>query len=207
MTFLIICDLINALSNKVGFVFMDENKKWDILARKNIIGNKIFNVVEMDCYLPSKAIKNKFYSIHLRDWVNVFALTADKKVLFVKQHRMGKNIVTYEVPAGAIDEGEDPQKAAARELVEETGYTSDNIRLLKKISVNPAIQTNNCYLYFAENCVKTSEPDFDETEELEFTLLDLDDVINLENFTLVDNSLSMLAIFYAREHLKKKNII
>ena len=77
---------------------MDENKKWIIKDDKSVFKSKIFDIHKLDCYLPSKNIKNDFYTIHINNWVNTFALTEYGKVILVKQHRMGKNIVTFEVP-------------------------------------------------------------------------------------------------------------
>ncbi|HOV14806.1 MAG TPA: NUDIX hydrolase, partial [Spirochaetota bacterium] len=143
---------------------MDSLKIWSINKRKKIFECKIYDIERLDCFLPSKNIENDFYSINICDWVNIFALTDDNKVLLVKQHRLGKDIVTYEVPAGGIDKGESPENGAMRELVEETGYTTDKMILMKKISVNPAIQNNDCYFFLALDCKKTKEVEFDDTE-------------------------------------------
>ena len=151
---------------------MNSQKIWQINNSESVFKSKIYDIEKMECFLPSKNKKNDFYSIKICDWVNVFALTDDEKVILVKQHRLGKNIVTYEVPAGGIDKGESPEDGAIRELVEETGYTPEKIVLMKKISVNPAIQNNNCYFFLATGCKKTNNVEFDETEELELVLRD-----------------------------------
>ncbi|OHD21001.1 MAG: hypothetical protein A2086_14810 [Spirochaetes bacterium GWD1_27_9] len=183
---------------------MHETKKWIINGEKQVFKSKIFEIYQMDCFLPSKYINNDFYSIHLTDWVNIFAITEDNKVLLVKQHRLGKNIVTYEVPAGAIDKNEDPQFAAIRELEEETGYTTDKIVLLKKIAVNPAIQNNTCYFYLALDCKKTKDTDFDTTEELDLVIKDKEELFNCINTDLIDNSLALMSVMFAKEYLSGK---
>ena len=181
---------------------MNKDKTWCIKDKKSVFKIKLFDVIRLDCYLPSKDIHNDFYSISMHNWVNIFSLTNDNKIIFVKQHRIGKNIVTMEVPAGAIDEGEKPLDAAKRELVEETGYTSDKFILLKEISVNPAIQNNTCYFFLALNCIKSHDTKFDSTEELELMLKEKDEIDNIINSNLIDNSLAYLAVILARDYLK-----
>lgn len=186
---------------------MHEKKIWQTKNKKSILKTKIYEVFELDCFLPSKDINNTFYSITLPDWVNVFSLTEDKKMIFVKQHRIGSDIVTTEVPAGGIDKGENPVDAAERELVEETGFTSDNVVLLKKIRVNPAIQNNYCYVFIALNCKKNKSTKFDHSEEIDVVLKDLSELDNILNEDTIDNSLSYLGCCLAKKYLKENGII
>jgi len=179
----------------------DKNKLWDIKSKKQIFKKKIFSVNEMDCYLPSKNVNNLFYSLDLYDWVNIFAVNDKNEVILVKQHRIGSNIVTIEVPAGAIEHNEDPELAAKRELLEETGYSTDNIELIKKIRVNPAIQSNFCYFFLAKNCKPNSEVHFDETEEIELLTEPVESVFNKIWDNYIDNSLALMAVMLAKEKI------
>lgn len=55
--------------------------------------------------------------------VTVFCLTVDRQVVLVRQFRPGPGEVLLEMPGGGIEPGENPAEAAARELLEETGYS------------------------------------------------------------------------------------
>ena len=184
---------------------MDKNKLWQIKNKKPIFKCKIMEVHSMDCHLPSKNISNEFISMKMHDWVNVFAVTKENRVIMVKQHRLGGDIVTLEVPAGTIDENEDPAVAVERELREETGYTSQKIILLKEILVNPAIQSNRCYFYLALDCIKTSSTEFDATEEIELSLFDLNEIFNSRTNNLIENSISLLSVMLAKDFLQENN--
>lgn len=88
------------------------------------------------------------------DWVNVVARTVDGNFLMVRQIRHGIAAPSLEIPAGAIEANESPAQAAARELLEETGYQAATLHELGRVFPNPAFQTNTCYLYLADHCHK-----------------------------------------------------
>ena len=76
--------------------------------------------------------------LEARDWVNVVALTPEKKIIAVSQFRFGIRRQSLEIPAGLVDQGETPLQAAQRELGEETGYTASHWKFLGWSYTNPA---------------------------------------------------------------------
>jgi len=110
------------------------------------------------------------------DWVNVVALTAERRLVVVRQYRFGSGTVTTEIPGGVIDLGEPPQAAAERELREETGYTAERWRALGPVQPNPAFQTNLCHHYLAEGARRTHGLELDPGEDIVVDTLDLAEV-------------------------------
>jgi len=101
-----------------------------------------------------------------------------------------------------IDAGEEPIIAAARELVEETGFAAREIIPLGKSRPNPAIQNNWIYHFLALDCEKIKDTAFDEHESIFSKLVALEEIEPLIENGDITHSL-VLAAFYK---LKVKNL-
>ena len=93
------------------------------------------------------------------DWVNVVALDEQRRSVMIRQYRFGVGYTTLETPGGMVDPGEDSRTAAARELLEETGYESDNWTYLGAVEPNPAFHNHLCHHWLAEDVERTCEQD------------------------------------------------
>ena len=105
-------------------------------------------------------------TIEAPDWVNVLAFTPRGACLLVRQFRFGIWGPTLEVPGGTIDEGETPEEAAHRELLEETGHQAGRMLPLGKIQPNPAVQNNCLHCYLALDCKQVHGGKADPFEEV-----------------------------------------
>ncbi len=95
--------------------------------------------------------------------VAVLPLTSDGNVVMVRQFRYPFLTLTLEIPAGKLEPNEDPAVCAARELYEETGYTTEQLRFLGVIYPSPGVYGEKLYLYEARDLESHSAcPDEDE---------------------------------------------
>lgn len=108
--------------------------------------------------------------------VTVAAVTDDDELLFVRQFRYPSGELLLELPAGKLEEGEDPFEAAVRELREETGAAAARMYPLGWFYVSPGYTTEKLYLYAAEG-LTFSEQSLDEGEFLTVERMKLDDAL------------------------------
>ena len=182
-------------------------KAWKILGSKYLIKRNGM-AVRIDQCETSNGIIFEPYIIECETWVNVIALTKKREVLLIKQYRHGAGKVLLEIPAGVMDEAdESPEQAARRELLEETGYTSDRFIEVGSIYPNPATHNNMTYSFLALDVEPVSQQNLDETEEIEVSLVPFDEFISLAKEGGLPQALHISALFFALAYLERSSQI
>ncbi len=95
----------------------------------------------------------------------ILPMLDDDTVLMVEQWRIGARKTLLEIPAGTLDEGEDPMACAARELEEETGYKAGKLEHLFTMYPSPGILDEKMFIFMARDLTKT-QTNFDEDEQI-----------------------------------------
>ena len=99
--------------------------------------------------------------------VCMVALNDRGKILFVNQFRKPIEKDLLEIPAGRLEEGENPVVAAMRELREETGYRAEELKFIGKFYTTPGFTDEIMFVYLAQKLtLDPLEPDDDEFLEL-----------------------------------------
>ncbi len=155
----------------------DKDLEWEEVSCEHIVSDEWIDIRKSSYRFPDGNVFEPFYSYSRRNYVVVVATDEDGNYICVRQFRQGIGQVTTEFPAGGIErsdgrqygdekEAEDALDAAKRELAEETGYESDEWRMLIKVPSNATIADNYAYVFEAKNCRKAGGQDLDETEFL-----------------------------------------
>lgn len=153
---------------------------WCLEPPRELLSTKVFDILARRGTSTADPDKHgEFFSLACPDWANVIALTPAREVVLIEQFRFGIEEVTLEIPGGIIDAGESPAEACTRELLEETGYAGDAIRMIGRVSGNPAIQNNFVHTGLILNARPAAAVNLDHLEEISLRLVPLDAIPDL----------------------------
>ncbi|WP_082233927.1 NUDIX domain-containing protein [Halobacillus massiliensis] len=131
--------------------------------------------------------------------VAIIAQKEDGKIIFVEQYRKAMEKSMVEIPAGKLEEGEEPIVTAKRELEEETGYTSDNLKLIRTFYTSPGFADELVHVYYTNDLTKLEEKvDGDEDEFVELMELTLTEAEKLEEEERIHDAKTSYALLYLK---------
>jgi ADP-ribose pyrophosphatase len=190
---------MNGAAERVRFTrerFGAETLAWRRVDSEQLADCRVFQVRKDHSVSLRDGREHDFYVIEAPDWINILPLTARDEVVMIEQYRHGSCEVTLEIPGGMVDRGEEPGRAALREMLEETGYSAQEALLLGKTRPNPAIQNNWIHTFLARDAEFQRAPVFDSTEHTAVRLVPLADVPALIADGTITHSLVVMGFYW-----------
>jgi 8-oxo-dGTP pyrophosphatase MutT (NUDIX family) len=144
---------------------------WARKARKVLVKKPYLNVYEDVVELHNGETIDDYTIVSLPNGVVVVATDHDGKLITQYEYKYAINRTVLTLPAGCVEEGDSILGTAARELLEETGYKSDELELVQTVHEYPSKADHTLYIVRAKNAKKVSAAQHDATENISPVLL------------------------------------
>jgi ADP-ribose pyrophosphatase len=153
-------------------------------------------VVFEDQVKKSDGMIGIFNRVDVRNSSIIIPLFKDGSILMVENYRHGARANLLELPGGLIDVDEEPQVAAKRELLEETGYQCSTIKYINWTYTWPGRTTQKNFVFLAQGLKKIRKQNLEEFEYSKIRRLARETVIQEIRSGNIKSSISISAILY-----------
>lgn len=153
-------------------------EKYERIGRELVHKGAIIDYYQDTIKIPNGNIAKWDYIRH-KGAAAVVAVKDDGKLLMVRQYRNALDRETLEIPAGGLNDVNEPTDlAAARELEEETGYQAGKMELLLSLRTTVAFCDEKIDVYVATD-LKRSRQHLDEDEYLDVASYDVEELLQM----------------------------
>ncbi len=158
----------------------DDEGKWEVLESKYLIKRPWMTVRCEHTRLPNGNECPEYYVLEYPSWINVIALTREGKMIMERQYRHALGVTRFELCAGIMDPTDkDPEAAARRELLEETGYRGGEWEEFAVLAQNPGSNNNLTHTFLARNVEPTGQRHLEKTEDIRVFLKEPQEVLEM----------------------------
>lgn len=142
------------------------NHKTKIISSKKVFSATLFHVNELQVEFPS-GIKATHHVVERRPCVYIFPFTPKHELYFAKEYNYNTDDIVMQVPAGFIEDGENPLQAAKRELQEETGIIARQWEEFSRMELGKSSVNAQVYLFLAQDLeIQKASPEATENIEV-----------------------------------------
>ncbi len=172
---------------------------FETLHSETIYRGKVFNIHKDQVQYPEGKIITLDVVEHAPA-VTLIPLDEDGRIWFVKQYRHPAGVELLELPAGVVEQGEEPEQCALREVREETGMAAGSILKIGEFLMAPGYSTERMHVYLAKDL--TPGPlQQDEDEFLSVEQIPASQAYEIAYQGGIQDSKTLAALFLAQPYL------
>ena len=174
----------------------------EVISSENKFEGKWFSVRRESLIFPNGLAVERDVVDH-PDAVVIIAIDHERNVLLVEQYRNAAGCLLLELPAGTVEEGEDPLVSAQRELREETGVAAQTLMPIGNFWASPGFCTERMWMFLGLDLENSPlDPDFD--EDISVKRIPLERVLEMASTGLIVDGKTLAGLVLAGSYLMEK---
>ncbi len=127
--------------------------------------------------------------------VTILPMVDADHVCLIRNYRISVDQTLLELPAGTLEPGEDPLRAAGRELEEETGYTRRTIQPLHEFYMSPGILRERMHLYLATE-LAPGKQNLDAGEQIDNLIVAWDEALAMAQDGRIQDAKTLVGLLH-----------
>jgi 8-oxo-dGTP pyrophosphatase MutT (NUDIX family) len=173
--------------------------QWKNLGEHTVYENPWLRVNLADVELPGGRHLDHFL-LRQRPVALATAVNDDNEVLLLWRHRFIPDSWGWEIAAGVVEEGEDFEAAAAREMLEETGWRPGPLSHLLTVEPSNGLSDAQHHVYYSESAEYVGHPedDFESSRREWVSLKAVPDLIARGEIRSANAVAALLMLHYLR---------
>jgi len=173
---------------------------FELISSETLLKGRAF-LIRRDLLKTPDGRETKFDIIEHGGSVVIVPIDKEGNLLFVRQYRHAAGMDLLELPAGTLEEGEDPAICAAREIREETGFAADKIEKIGDFYLAPGYSTEFMHVYLAQG-LRHDPLEADADEFLSVEKYSFAEAMQMAENGEMPDAKSLAALLLAKSHLK-----
>ena len=154
----------------------EDSLRWNTKATEIDYSSPAFDIRRDAVELPDGTVTDYHY-VEESPAVVILPLTAEGRVVVIKEWRQAVDKVNRGLPAGSCEDDEDIFDAARRELREETGYEAGSLEHLLTVEPSNGISNSVHHHFVAHDCEPTAAQELDDNESIRVDVTDYDEYL------------------------------
>ncbi len=172
---------------------------FEIIHRESHYQGRAFNVERVEARLPDGRT-NSYDLIQHNNSVTILPIDEKGNIWFVEQYRLGSMNNLLELPAGVLNNGEEPETGAAREVREEIGLSAGKLQKLGEYYLAPGYSTEFMYAFLATD-LHTDPLQPDEDEFINTVAIPVKEVYKIVEKGEIKDSKTLAALLLAKRFI------